>query len=282
MLNISVSVVGSGGVGVVLVIAIIRRSSSNRSNRRGNGGIVVVVTIVIVVVVVVMVVVVVALVISSIIVVMTTLAVGSRDRHIVVVCGSSNSFLGSIETSVRSLLNIGGNRLHVVEMHVEEIAVRRNGLLLFFLADNLTSLLVILVNEDSSHGDVTVRAADSRDESELGAEGGLVGEVVGDIGVEDVVLCVVIEESLAIFTVAGGLVLVSSDGVFHGNVAGSTETIFVVSHTRVVVHSVITEGVEVVVVGDSLRLHFSNRVVVVVLGVVMSTEVARVHDEGGK
>lgn len=114
--------------------------------------------------------------VTIVVVVVVTFAIGSRDRHGVVVRSSnrSSSFLGSIESRKRSLLKISGNRVHVVEMHMEEIALRRNGLLLFFLTDNLTSALVKDVSDDGAHSDVTEGAADGRDEAEVSLEGGFV------------------------------------------------------------------------------------------------------------
>lgn len=118
-------------------------------------------------------------VVTIVVVVVVTFAIGSRDRHGIVVRRSSNSrssssFLGSVESRKRSLLKLSGNRVHVVEMHMEEIALRRNGLLLFFLTDNLTSALIKDVSDDGAHSDVTEGATDGRDEAEVGLEGGFV------------------------------------------------------------------------------------------------------------
>lgn len=96
--------------------------------------------------------------------------------------------------------------------------------------------------------------------------------MVSDVGIQDVVLGVVLEEGLTISTLAGGLVLVGIDGVLHGDVRGSTETIVVVGHTRIVIVVVAIVGRERV--KNSLVVHVD---VVVVLDVVVGTEVTGVH-----
>lgn len=154
------------------------------------------------------------------------------------------------ETLVRTLLDFRRDGVHLVEVEVEEVSIGVFGVLLI---DVLTSVLV-LADADASHG-VVVGGALGGDVAVRRLDGGLEAEVLGSVGVEDMVLGEVAEDVLAVVARAGGVVLVRERGVLHGDVGGSAEALVVVSHAGVVV-----------VVGVSKRVEAGLLVVVVVGG----------------
>lgn len=170
----------------------------------------------------------------------------------------SNSVVGVVdlilkETLVRTLLDFRRDGVHLVEVEVEEVSIRVFGVLLI---DVLTSVLV-LADADASHG-VVVGGALGGDVAVRRLDGGLEAEVLGSVGVEDMVLGEVAEDVLAVVARAGGVVLVRERGVLHGDVGGSAEALVVVSHAGVVDVVGVSKRVEagLLVVGVVVGGHF--------------------------
>ena len=251
--------------GSVIAVAVIRRSGGNssvvviRRNRGGSIGVVVVVR-------------------RLLIIVVEMTRSGHSDsllRSSIIIM--RNNTLVSVIAIETAGTNFGGDGVHVVEVAVEEVSSGKDTILIF--EDGLASLGVS-TNANVSVTIFAVHTIDAGDTAVLLVLFSFVLEVDGGVRVEGRVVGEVVQEILAISTLAVGVVFVSLRGVFHGDVRGSTEgshviflddLVVVVVVVTIIDHHVVvvvftSEGVEDILVSGS-RGNFLVVVVVVRRGV---------------
>ena len=228
MIDVTFGIVRSGSV--VVVVVVIRRNGCSVVGIRRNGS--------------------------------SSMVVGVRRLLIVVVVevmmtgsGHGNSVSSSVDSSATLIsviaietagTNFGRDGVHVVEVAVEEVSGGEDTILVF--VDGLASLGVS-TNTDVSVTVFAVHTIDAGDATVLLVLFGFVLEVDSGVVVEGRVVGEVVQEILAISTLAGGVVFVSLRGVFHGDVRGSTESSHVIFLDDVVIVIVVVTTIHHVVVG---------------------------------
>ena len=236
MIDVTFGIVRSGSVVVVVVAVVVIRRNSSVVGIRRNGS--------------------------------SSMVVGVRRLLIVVVVevmmtgsGHGNSLRSSVDSSTTLIsviaietagTNFGRDGVHVVEVAVEEVSGGEDTILVF--VDGLASLGVS-TNTDVSVTVFAVHTIDAGDTTVLLVLFGFVLEVDSGVVVEGRVVGEVVQEILAISTLAGGVVFVSLRGVFHGDVRSSTESS----------HVIFLDDVVIVVVVVVTTIHH------VVVGVVVFT-----------
>jgi len=231
LIDVTFGIVRSGSVVVVVVAVVVIRRNSSVVGIRRNGS--------------------------------SSMVVGVRRLLIVVVVevmmtgsGHGNSLRSSSVDSSATLIsviaietagtNFGRDGVHVVEVTVEEVSGGEDTILVF--VDGLASLGVS-TNTDVSVTVFAVHTIDAGDTTVLLVLFGFVLEVDSGVVVEGRVVGEVVQEILAISTLAGGVVFVSLRGVFHGDVRGSTESSHVIFLDDVVIVIVVVTTIHHVVVG---------------------------------
>ena len=262
LVDVTFRIVRSGSVVVAVVVGVIRRSRGNSSViviRRNRGGSIVVVVVV-----------------RRLLIVVEVTRSGHSDSLLRSMSIRNNTLVSVIAIETAGT-NFGGDGVHVVEVAVEEVSSGKDTILIF--EDGLASLGVS-TNANVSVTIFAVHTIDAGDTAVLLVLFSFVLEVDGGVRVEGRVVGEVVQEILAISTLAVGVVFVSLRGVFHGDVRGSTEgshviflddLVVVVVVVTIIDHHVVvvvftSEGVEDILVSGS-RGNFLVVVVVVRRGV---------------